>query len=116
MDSLNLFMPAFSSLVTCCISAEVFRSLALFITYSLHKIKPSTNLKKKKSSRFEGRSRRPGFSQFPEPAGPYLSKPQIGIVVLRTYADLLCSSESSTNIKKFARAVTNKVSSEKLYI
>ena len=38
-----------------------------------------------------------------------LTKRQLGNKVLEMYTGFLCEKNSSTNIKKFARTVTNKV-------
>jgi hypothetical protein len=109
-ESLKLFMTAFRSLLVCCMSAELLRSLALFITYAIHKPKLPSSLQKKKSLRFDNRSRRATQPQPIETAGTYLSKPQIGIEVLKMYSGLLCTNDDVTTVRKFARTVTNKVS------
>ncbi|KAK2756534.1 hypothetical protein FQN54_005427 [Arachnomyces sp. PD_36] len=105
-NSLKLFMSAFEHLLVCCMSAELLRSLSLFITYAVHKDKPSA-LQKKKSTRFD--RRRSTLSQPNEPPGTYISRSQIGTEVLRMFCDLLCTSGDTSTIKKFAKTVTNKV-------
>jgi hypothetical protein len=39
-----------------------------------------------------------------------LSKKELGNKILEMYANLLCENSSASNLKKFARTVTNKVS------
>ncbi|EEH21741.2 hypothetical protein PABG_03957 [Paracoccidioides brasiliensis Pb03] len=107
-ESMKLFIPAFSCLVKSCMSAEILRSLALFITYSIHAAKPSTSLQKRKSMRFDPRTKRPGFALFHHPDRTYLSESEIGIEVLKAYANIICKESGTANIAKFARTVTNK--------
>lgn len=117
------FLIAFKALIKTNMSADVLRSLALFITYSLHKNSPTRPLRAKKSNvqlRRQGTlgTGGPGFS------GTNLAPPvmvnnmnfegftrqQIGIMVLEMYQELLFEDGNSTgNLKKFARTVTNKV-------
>ncbi|KKZ59007.1 hypothetical protein EMCG_00872 [[Emmonsia] crescens] len=107
-ESIKLFIPAFSSLVKSCMSAEILRSLALFITYSIHSVKRQTGLQKNKSVRVDIRAKRPGFSHFLHPDKTYLSKVQVGIEVLKAYTNIVCKENGTSNIAKFARTVTNK--------
>lgn len=120
IDVFSSFMEAFTSLVKCNLSAEVFRSLALFVTYALHK--PSVSAIKTPKSRHgtvTGRSakpadpiRRPGIStdsDGKQGTATILTKRQIGTGILEMYTELLCEKGSTTNLKKFARTVTNKV-------
>jgi hypothetical protein len=114
------FVDAFSTLVKSNLSAEVFRTLALFITYSLHK--PHTSNSRTPKSAFgslpsrtpstSGVVRRPtlatNFDAKPTGAS-FMTKRQIGIGILEMYSDLLCIKESTSNLKKFATTVTNKV-------
>lgn len=88
-----------------CLSADLLRSLALYITYALHKPRESTRLQKKKSMRFNTGVR---------PATPvtkdnYVSSTVIATEMLRMYSSLLCNAHDLGPIKKFAKAVTNKV-------
>ena len=108
-ESLKLFTAAFKALVTCSLTAEVLRLVALFITDSTHPVKEPNALQKKKSMRFERRARRTIGSQSPDSNATYLSKKRIGIEILRVYADILCGAQDVPRIKKFARTVTNKV-------
>lgn len=98
-------------------SADVLRSLSLFITYSLHKHNPNRPLRMKKSNvqlrRPPGTSgltvRVPTPTELP-PSQDAFTRQQIGVMVLGMYADLLCEDGHATgNLKKFARTVTNKV-------
>lgn len=101
-------------------SADVLRSLALFITYSLHKNNPARPLRVKKSN---VQLRRQGTfgtgSSSTNLAPPVMmgcldsegfTRQQIGVMVLEMYQELLFEDGNSTgNLKKFARTVTNKV-------
>ena len=95
------------------------RSLALYITYAIHKQKttPSTPIRGKSiklNTDFPARRKTLG-SPSPRPsvqrddADPKLTQLQVALRVLDMYADLLCCKEDSSNIRKFARTVTNKV-------
>ncbi|KAK2748947.1 hypothetical protein FQN57_007230 [Myotisia sp. PD_48] len=106
--SLQLFLAGFRSLVETGASGEVLRSIALFITYSIYKTKPAGRLQKKKSTRLDLRFRRPGLSQILDQESAWLSKEQIGVETFRVLADILCASENTFSIQKFARTVTNK--------
>jgi hypothetical protein len=106
-EALRLFIPAFRSLFESCISAELLRSLALFITYALHEGK-SPKLNKKKSLRFDSRARQSPISS-DRAAKRGLPKSKIGLELLRMYCDYVCSPDDVVTIKRFARAVTNKV-------
>jgi len=114
------FIEALTSLVKCNMTAEVFRSLALFITYAYHKpissgARTPLNQAGTLPTRFSISSngpRRPTLSTFSdgkELASTTLSKRQLGNKVLEMYSNLLCEKDNSTNIRKFARTVTNKV-------
>lgn len=114
------FLAAFKALVKTNMSADVLRSLSLFITYSLHKHNPTRPLRVKKSNI---QMRRPGpLNSGVGPKTGYLgltgelnedgafTRQQIGVMVLEMYHDLLCEDGHSTaNLKKFAKTVTNKV-------
>lgn len=105
-ETLSLFIPAFRSLFESCVSAELLRSLSLFITFVFHDEK-IPKLHTKKSMRFNSRARRVS-SATSSGSKKGLSKRQIGLELLRMYTDFLCTPEDLTNIKRFARAVTNK--------
>lgn len=95
------------------------RSLALYITYAIHKQKPTpftpvrgktiklnTDLPARRKT-LGSPSPRPAVQR--DDADPKLTQLQVALKVLEMYADLLCCEDDSTNIKKFARTVTNKV-------
>ncbi|KAL2846439.1 hypothetical protein BJY01DRAFT_213407 [Aspergillus pseudoustus] len=104
-ETLRLFTAAFSALMENCLSAELLRSLALFITYSLHKPKESTSLQRKKSIRFtKDPAQRAGT---PDIAGG-MSTTAVAIEMLRMYCSLLCDTHDLALVKKFAKTVTNK--------
>jgi hypothetical protein len=115
------FMEALSSLVKCNMTADVFRSLALFITYAYHRPtvanrttpKGQTGTLVNRSRTISNGPTRPtintlfdGKDAIPSSA---LTKRELGNKVLEMYSDFLCEADSSSNIKKFARTVTNKV-------
>lgn len=93
-------------------SAEILRSLSLFITYTVHKEK-SPRLQKKKSRRFD--RRRSTLSQPTEAPGNSISHSQIGTEVLKMFCNLLCGNGDTSTIKKFAKTVTNKVGSRRFH-
>lgn len=112
------FLEAFTSLVKCNLSAEVFRSLALFITYAFHKLAVSAS--RTPMSRHGTVSNRSTPTQIVQKRlsaeldikqnldGP-LTKQQVGARILEMYTDLLCEKGNTAHLKKFARTVTNKV-------
>jgi hypothetical protein len=104
-DVLPSFMKAFKTLVTCSISAEVLRSLALFVTYAVHHSQESQRIKTRRGA---NAARQRSTHSTPEPTEGAVSKTQLGIEVLRMYCDLLCEEDTAI-VKKFARTVTNKV-------
>ncbi|KAL1958650.1 hypothetical protein VTO42DRAFT_3993 [Malbranchea cinnamomea] len=108
LESLQLCIKAFQPLVTSCMAAEVLRSIALFITYAVHRIKDPNTLHSKKSLRLDWRPRRLTTSQLPDPSAAFLSKERIGVEILRIYADILCRHDDPMAIQKFAKTVTNK--------
>lgn len=110
-ESIQLFLPTFKTLVLSCMSTEIFRSLALFVTYSIRAPQTTSHLQRKKSIRFESRSRRIESVQPPDANATFLTKQQLGIEVLKVYADIICDGTNTINLKRFARTVTNKVNS-----
>ncbi|KAB8296169.1 hypothetical protein EYC80_008954 [Monilinia laxa] len=119
VDVIPSFMEALTSLVKCNMTAEVFRSLALFITYAYHKPTSSTSrTPKNPGSTLPTRSgtvsrgpRRPTISTVfdtNESVSPMMTKRQLGNRVLGMYTELLCEKGTTSNIRKFARTVTNK--------
>lgn len=105
-ESLRLLISAFRSLMESCLSADLFRSLALFITYAIHKTREPSRLQKKKSLRFTAGSQHVSTAA---ERGNYVSSTKIAIEMLRMYSSVLCDSHDHIPLKKFARSVTNKV-------
>lgn len=112
-ETLSLFIPAFRSLFESCISAELLRSLSLYITFALHEEKVPS-LHKKKSMRFSSRARQLSSTSDSSPK-KVMPKKQIGLELLRMYTEYLCTPGDFINVKRFARAVTNKVSARNFY-
>lgn len=118
MEVLPYFMEAFKVVVTVNVGAEVLRSLALSITYSLHKENPAKSLKYKQSVASLRRQTNPVSGTSTPPKNIYthgnnsvgsLAIKKSGLLVLQIYTELLCDPTNTTNIKKFAKTVTNKV-------
>ncbi|KAL2258454.1 hypothetical protein VTK26DRAFT_8226 [Humicola hyalothermophila] len=112
------FMASFESLVKCNYNAEVHRSIALFITYAFHS-PPSSLPRTPKPPSAGGRSTTPGPGVIRRPTvetGPassfagskMLTKKELGIKILEMYTRLLCDKNNSSDIRKFAKTVTNK--------
>ncbi|KAL4917006.1 hypothetical protein BDW62DRAFT_91411 [Aspergillus aurantiobrunneus] len=104
-EILRLFTSAFSSLMENCLSADLLRSLSLFITYSLHKPKEPSGLQKKKSIRFRANS---GQRNVPSDQGTSMPPIKVAIDMLRMFCSLLCDTHDLGPVKKFAKTVTNK--------
>jgi beige protein homolog 1 len=114
-------MDALTSLVKCNLTAEVFRSLSLFITYAFHQPsgaaartpnKVQAGTVQSRSVTVSGAPKRPIVNTLFEGNkvnSTIFTKRQLGNKVLEMYTGLLCEKGSTTNIKKFARTVTNKV-------
>ena len=118
-NTFDHFMRAFKSMLTSNVSAESLRALSLYITYAVHKPKQrvSQSVRRSRSvkQQTDGSSRRATIvTASPSPSRNQggetpLTRPQIAIKVMVMYTDLLCERDDVTNIKKFARIVTNKV-------
>jgi hypothetical protein len=121
-DVFPSFVESFMSLVKCNLSAEVFRSLALFVTYSLHKTPLSASRTPTTKTRHGTLSSRGTKADVPKrPAllsttfdnnsnvTSILTKRQIGTSILEMYTEILCEKGSTASLRKFARTVTNKV-------
>ena len=106
--TMPLFMNAFKSLLPGAMNAEMLRSIALFITYSVHEGKPVNGAQSRRGNHRDTRSRRATQSGSPEPPYNGLSRFQIGVEVLRLYSNFLCANNDRSMIRKFARTVTNK--------
>ncbi|RAH73060.1 Beige/BEACH domain protein [Aspergillus aculeatinus CBS 121060] len=104
-EALALFIPAFQSLMESCLSADLLRSLALFITYAIHKPREPMRLQKKRSMRFNTGVRQ---QQVLNNNVAYVPSPKIAAEMLRMYCSMLCNANDLSPIRKFARAVTNK--------
>lgn len=113
---LPFFIGALESLVKCSYSTEVYRLLALFITYTLYTSSVSLTRTPKSSSS----TNRPDIRNITRPSAgdvnspgqdstQILTKRQVGIKVLEMYSGLLCEKGNVTIVQKFARTVTNKV-------
>jgi beige protein homolog 1 len=109
-DTMPFYMMAFKSLFPSAMSAEMLRSLALFITFSVHKgkitLQPKKSINSQARSRHSPRNR--SDSDTSEGFGPYLTHFEIGVEVLKLYSEFLCSKDDTSSIKKFAKTVTNK--------
>jgi len=117
-DILPHFMESFEILVRCNYSAEVHRSLALFITYAFHT--PSGSVLKTPRPGGASHSSSPGPGIMKRPtldlnsvsvAGgtKLLTKKQLGVKILEMYTRMLCTKGNIPDIRKFAKTVTNKV-------
>jgi hypothetical protein len=106
-ETLGPCIASFRALLESNLSPDLLRSLALSITYNLHRPKPSSTLQKKKSIRFATSSPRPPSSS--SDPGKHVSGITLGIEILRLYSTMLCNVADPTPLRKFAKAVTNKV-------
>ena len=119
MQTFGYFLEAFKTILTRALTADSMRSLALYITYAIHKqkatpftpvrgksIKLNTDLPARRKT-LGSPSPRPSVQQ--DDADPKLTQLQVALRVLEMYADLLCCKDDTSNIRKFARTVTNKV-------
>ena len=125
-DTFDYFSGALKIILTANLSAESLRALALYLTYAVHKTETKgfqgVRYTRGDKLRGEGPIRRTTMlDTSPSPIrhqaclGPRLSQSQVAFKVLNLYADLLCKVGDVTNIKKFARTVTNKVNNYPLY-
>lgn len=98
----------FAMLLPSAASAETLRSLALFVTYAVHR--GHFTLQTRKSLRKETRPR--NLSTSTSSSNPDVSRGlshfEIGVETLRFYTDFLCANDDGSLIKKFAKTVTNK--------
>ena len=119
-ETFGYMIPAFQSLLGTTLSAESLRSLALYVTFAVHRPKENDHylLRSAKSVRRPQqpshgpvrRSTNSSTSPAPHHNGTprAMTRLETGIKILSMYTDLLCGKDT-TNIKKFARTVTNKV-------
>ena len=117
-----LFLGAFGVLVHANFNGETSRSLALFVTYALHDSRASyvkrplrpkaSTLRLRKGTPHTltpgttPRSASPGQEPNLPPGLPIA---EVGVAVLKMLADLLCDSNNSSEIIRFAKNVTGKV-------
>ena len=95
------------------------RSLALYITYAIHKPRQTESDPARRKSiklnttvsfrRQTVSSASPRSTKQQDELIPHLSQLQVALKMLELYADMLCRKDDVANIKKFARTVTNKV-------
>jgi hypothetical protein len=119
-DILPHFLASFESLVKCNFNAEVHRSIALFITYTFHTAPVSVPRTPRPLSAIGSSASRSSLpllrraatdANSPASGGnsTILTKKQLGTKILDMYTRLLCEKGNLTDIRKFARTVTNKV-------
>ncbi|MCJ1399799.1 hypothetical protein MMC11_003002 [Xylographa trunciseda] len=121
IETFEYMIAAFKSLLTLAPSTDSLRSLALYVTYAVNAPKEeaahlprSAKTIRQPQHSFNLPQRR-FTTPFPLPKTgngdndikPAMTRLEIGIKILSMYADLLCQKDLS-NIKKFARTVTNK--------
>lgn len=118
-QTFGYFLETFRVMLTKNVSADAMRSLALYITYAIHKPRhtsstpsrwKSMTLKTDLPARRKtmgSHSHRP-IVQY-DASASQLTQLQTALKVLELYADLLCRKDDCANINKFARTVTNKV-------
>lgn len=120
-ETFPYFMEAFTSMVKNNLTAEIFRAVALFITYAYHKSTGSASRTPKdqggtlpiRTSTVDHAPRRPIVStpfDGKELGSSNLNKRQLGNKVLEMYANIVCEKGDTSSIRKFAKTVTNKVS------
>lgn len=119
-ETFGYFLKTFKTMITRNVSADSMRSLALYITYAIHKPRQVTSMPLRGKSiklNIGPPSRRKTLgSPSPKPVNqqheptPQLTQLQVALKILELYAELLCQKDDFTNIHKFARTVTNKVS------
>ena len=105
--TIALYMKVFKVLLPSAMSAEMLRSFALFVTFSVHK--RNAPLQARKTLRREPRPRHPSnAAASKDDASVHLTHFEIGVEILRLYSDLLCQARDDLLIKRFAKTVTNK--------
>ncbi|KAJ5176906.1 uncharacterized protein N7482_002783 [Penicillium canariense] len=105
-ETLEPCLATFRSLMESNLSPDLLRSLALSITYNLHRPTGPAALQKKKSLRFAPGSSRPPSSK--SDSDKHIPSIALGIEMLRMYSSVLCNILDPTPLRKFAKAVTNK--------
>ncbi|KAL8830126.1 MAG: hypothetical protein Q9191_001607, partial [Dirinaria sp. TL-2023a] len=117
-DTFQHFMEAFRTILTPHPPADCLRYLALFVTYATHRPKrrsaslltPTKSISKKDgaSHRKQTPTNAPSSPANSNPGPCGLSCLQIAVKILEFYANLLCDGKDTSNIKRFARTVTNR--------
>ncbi|KAI9672618.1 MAG: hypothetical protein M1831_000053 [Alyxoria varia] len=113
--SLSMMLRAFKVVLQRSNSADVYRSLALYITYAIssgdRKISSEKNPRTSKarpSDKLDGSSR-PGPTRTLTPESKERVPSQdLGVSALQMFEAILCSEETSSYIRRFAKTVTNK--------
>ncbi|KAB2571271.1 Beige protein-like protein 1 [Lasiodiplodia theobromae] len=115
------FLNAFKALLKCSVSSDILRSLALFITFALQENRTLVNRPLRSGSNARQMKRAPtqpllsNSSPSTRPMTPSLQtesevmpKKELGVKILEAYAAFLCDDASATEIRRFAKTVTNK--------
>ena len=108
-STMTMYAEAFRVMLPQAVSAELLRSLALFVTFAVNK--RNIALPSRKATRRETRQRsgsNPTSATSSDEPHALLSHFDIGVEVLRLYSEFLCRAKDETMIKKFAKTVTNK--------
>ena len=119
-DAFAYFTESLKTVLTPYPSAESLRSLAMFITFARHTprtrevspLRPSGGTRSQGGAtprrQTLGTGSQSPFILDPKPSVE-LDRRQIAVRVMEMYCSLLCNSNDTITIKKFARTVTNKV-------
>jgi beige protein homolog 1 len=118
-----LFLEAFKVLLKTNFNGENSRSLSLFVTYALHDSRASYAKRPLRPKASAMRLRKgtppsftPGSTPRSESPGQYPSLPpvlplaELGVAILSLLAEMLCDRTNMSEIVKFAKNVTGKVS------
>lgn len=101
-------------------TADVFRFLALFVTYAYHKqstssarpLRAHSSTPPPRANAEPASARRLTLvtnAEIKDKKSEFLSKRQIGNKILAMYTDLLCEKGNYSTIRKFGKTVTSKV-------
>ena len=115
------FVPAFKFILSAALSPDTLRATALTITFGLYsedsdkaQAPGSESGPRSKTSRARGQTLSTNTSDFNAPRGmgvPQIGRRQAMSRIFEMLADIICQPENTDYIRKFARAVTNKVTS-----
>ena len=124
--SLEKRLDAFKVTLECALTADNLRSIALFITFILRHARTAKSRSGRSgtfNSREQTRASTPlsdvpvtpqgGSDNDNKPPSLWASGTEIGVGLLTVLADLLCKPDSTGDIKRFAKTVTNKVCAAK---